>query len=134
MTLVVDSSAIIALLLDEPEAAAIEFALALAESQPVVISAATLVEVTLVAESRLGPEGAQGVDRIIRYAEMDVVEFTEDAAREAIDGWRRFGKGRHPAGLNLGDCYTYGLARCLDSALLCVGNDFAQTDIEILPL
>ncbi len=132
MTLVVDGSAIIAMLLDEPEAAAIEFALA--ESHPVVISAATLVEVMVVAESRLGPEGGQGVDRVIRYAELNVVEFTEDAAREAIDGWRRFGKGRHAAGLNLGDCYTYGLVRSLDAALLCVGNDFAQTDIEILPL
>lgn len=132
MTLVVDSSAIIALLLNEPEAAAIEFALA--ECQPVVISAATLVEVSLVAESRLGPEGALGVDRIIRYSEMDVMPLTEDAAREAIDGWRRFGKGRHPAALNLGDCYTYGLVRSLDAALLCVGGDFAQTDIELLPL
>lgn len=132
MTLVVDSSAIMALLLDEPSAPAIE--LALAESYPVAIGAATLVEVSLVAEARLGPEGALGVDRIVRYAEMEVVPLGDDAAREAIDGWRRFGKGRHPANLNLGDCYTYGLVRSLDAALLCVGDDFAQTDIEVLPL
>jgi ribonuclease VapC len=132
MTLVVDSSAIIALLLDEPEASSIEFALA--ESFPVVISAATLVELSLVAESRLGLQGALGVDRILRHANIDVVALDEAAAREAIDGWRRYGKGRHPAALNMGDCYTYGLVRSLDAVLLCVGNDFVQTDIELLPL
>jgi ribonuclease VapC len=132
VTLVVDSSAVMALLLDEQNAAAIEFALA--ESHPVVMSAATLVELTVVAEARLGPQGALAVDRIIRYADIEVVPFTGDAASEAIDGWRRFGKGRHQAALNLGDCYTYGLARSRDAAVLCVGNDFAQTDIELLPL
>jgi ribonuclease VapC len=130
--LVVDSSAIMALLLDEPEAAGIEFALA--EAYPVAISAATLVEVSIVAEARLGPVGALAVDRIVRYAEMEVLPLTEEAAREAIDGWRRFGKGRHSAALNLGDCYTYGLVRSLDATLLCVGNDFARTDIDLLPL
>jgi ribonuclease VapC len=55
-------------------------------------------------------------------------------AREVTDGWRRYSKGRHPAALNMADCYTYGLVRSLDAVLLCVGNDLMQTDIELLPL
>jgi ribonuclease VapC len=74
------------------------------------------------------------VDQILRHANIDVVALDEAAAREAIDGWRRYGKGPHPAALNMGDCYTYGLVRSLDAVLLCVGNDFVQTDIELLPL
>lgn len=132
MTLVVDSSAVMALLMDESEAPAIE--MALADSHPVVIGAPTLVELTIVAEARLGPQGVSGVDRILRYADIEVVDFSVEAAREAIDGWRRFGKGRHPAALNLGDCSTYGLARSCDGVVLCTGDDFVQTDVEVLAL
>lgn len=132
MTLVVDTSALIAFLLDEPEAEAI--GMALADSSPVVIGAPTLVEAMIVAEARLGPEGALALDQVLRYAEISVAPLDESAAREAVNGWRRFGKGRHPAALNLGDCYSYGLARRLDAALLCTGTDFAHTDVELLPL
>ena len=132
MTLVVDTSALIALLLDEPQAEAI--GLALADSSPVVIGAPTLVEAMIVAEARLGPEGSLALEQVIRHAEIEVAPLDESAAREAIDGWRRFGKGRHPAALNLGDCYSYGLARRLDAALLYIGDDFTHTDVEILPL
>ena len=70
----------------------------------------------------------------MRHAEIEVAPLDESAAREAIDGWRRFGTGRHAAALNLGDCYSYGLARRLDAALLYIGDDFTRTDVETLPL
>jgi ribonuclease VapC len=132
VTLVVDSSALMAILLDEPAAGDIEFALD--RSDELVISSSTFVEVTIVAESRLGNPGATGLERIIRHAEIAVRAVTESIARDTLDGWRRFGKGRHPASLNFGDCFSYGLARHLNSPILCTGNDFAQTDIEVLPI
>lgn len=132
MTLVVDSSALLALLLDEPGADDIEFALA--ESDPVIMGAPTFTEAAIVVEARLGPAGRLALDRVVRIAEISVVPFDADAAEEAVDGWRRFGKGRHVAGLNLGDCFTYGLARSLGSPVLCVGDDFSRTDLEVFPL
>ena len=132
MTLVVDSSALLAMLLDEPGADDIE--LVLAESDPIVIGAPTFVEAAIVVEARLGPAGRLALDRAVRIAGVAVVPLDHEMAEEAVDGWRRFGKGRHAAGLNLGDCYTYGLARSLGSPVLCVGEDFALTDIDVFPL
>ena len=132
MSLVVDSSAVMAFLLDEPEATAIE--LALADSEPVVMSAATFVETSMVAERRLGAAGALAFDRLRRVAEIEIVPVDEDLAADAVDAWRRFGKGRHPAKLNFGDCFSYALTSRVGGALLCVGDDFPLTDIEVLPL
>ena len=119
------------MLLDEADAPAVEQALA-ADSDP-VMSTATYVELMLVAEGRKGPAGALKVDEIMREAEITLVEHGTRAARLSVDGWRSFGKGRHPAALNLGDCYAYGLARSLGVSVLCVGTDFAQTDIATTP-
>lgn len=131
MTLVVDTSAIVCLLLGEPDAPRV--AEALQGDPDLVMSAATHVELMLAAESRKGPAGALKVGEIMREAQIEIVEHGPPHADAAIDGWRRFGKGRHPAGLNLGDCFTYGLARVRGAPVVCVGTDFALTDVEVLP-
>lgn len=130
MTIVVDTSALICLLLDETEAPRVEAGLE-ADPNP-VISAATLVETLIVTEGRKGPAGVLMLDEIIREATITTVDHDERAARAAVDGWRRFGKGRHPAALNLGDCYAYGLARSLHAPILCVGDYFARTDVDVV--
>ena len=123
--MVVDTSALIAVLLGEPEA---EEVAALLERSIVVVPAPTLVETGIVAESRLGPDGVLDLQALLEEAEVAVEPFTEGDARAALDAWRRFGKGRHPAGLNLGDCYAYAVAVRRGDSLLFVGDDFARTD------
>lgn len=98
-----------------------------------VVSAATLVEATIVTESRLGAEGVLRLDQVFREAEIGVVPVDVEQSRVAVDAWRRYGKGRQPARLNFGDCFSYALARVRDEALLCVGEDFPRTDVAVLP-
>jgi ribonuclease VapC len=102
--MVVDSSALVALLLGEPEGA--EIAEAFEASGPAVISAATLVEATIVVESRLGADGVPRLGQVLRAAEVETVAVDAGQARAAADAWRAFGKGSHPAALNLGDCFA----------------------------
>lgn len=128
--LVVDTSAVVAVLRDEAGADDLIDHLDAAPGR--FISAATLVEVGIVMEARLGPAGGGLVERFLRDGVVEVVPLDRDHADRALEGWRRFGKGRHPAGLNLGDCYTYGLAIALDLPVLCVGDDFASTDAAVL--
>lgn len=106
-------------------------ALDAAEDQ--LMSAATLVELGIVMEARLGPAGALAVDRFLRDGEVNVVAVDRRQADRALDGWRRFGKGRHKAALNLGDCFTYALASDRDLPVLCTGNEFALTDLTVWP-
>ena len=84
----------------------------------------------MVVESRAGAEGVLLADEALRRLEIGIEDVTAEVARLAVDGWRRFGKGRHPAGLNFGDCFSYGLALARNESLLFVGQDFAQTDIR----
>lgn len=125
--MVIDTSAVMAVLLGEPERAAIELLL---QVGPCRISAATRVELALVAEGRSGAEGARIADDLLERFDIEVHPVDARIARTAIDGWRRYGKGRHPAGLNFGDCFSYGLAVELGESLLYVGDDFAKTDVE----
>jgi ribonuclease VapC len=83
----------------------------------------------IVIEARLWPAGQDVVDRFLRDAKMDIVPVDADLADRAMSCWRRFGKGRHPAGLNFGDCFTYALADQTGHPVLCTGDDFAATDI-----
>lgn len=129
---VVDTSAIIALLLDEPSAASI--AARLAASGSPIMSAATLTELGIVAEARLGPDAAPGLHQLIDAAGIDVIPVDERAARRAVSSWRSFGKGRHRAGLNFGDCFAHSLAVHTDLPILCVGDDFAHTDANVVIL
>jgi ribonuclease VapC len=125
---IVDSSVFIALLRREPGCEAYETLLAGTEG--VVTSAATLVETALVAEGKGGDTAATDLDALLDRLEVEVVAFTAEHAARAREGWRRFGKGRHPAGLNLGDCFAYALAISRDEALLYKGTDFSQTDVK----
>lgn len=127
---VVDTSAAVAVLIDEPGAERLRHELA--EARHSVMPAATYLELGMVIESRLGPTGTGVAARFIRDAEIEVIEVTARAAERALEGWRRFGKGRHPAGLNFSDCLVYGTAAELDLPILCTGNDFAQTDAAVL--
>ncbi len=118
-----------AILSDEPDAAV--YAAAILEARGrCVISAATLVELTIVAESRGDAATAQRIDAMLRRIGAEVIAVDAQQADLARDGWRRFGKGRHPARLNLGDCFSYALARERGEPLLFKGDDFAQTDVK----
>jgi ribonuclease VapC len=128
---VVDTSALVALLLAEPSAPAV--ARCMERARRLVISAATLVETTIVVEARLGPDGVLRLDQVLREAEIVVAPVDVENAHVAVDAWRTFGKGRHPAGLNYGDCFAYALAHHRDESLLCVGDDLPLTDLAVLP-
>ena len=125
--MVVDTSALLALLSMEAEAARIAAAL---ESDPSrMISAATLVEAGIVIESRYGPAGARELDLLIARGGFAVESVTAEQAEVAREAWRRYGKGRHSAGLNFGDCFSYALAKVKGEPLLFKGEDFPHTDI-----
>jgi ribonuclease VapC len=123
---VVETSAVLAVLFDEPGRAAVERALF---DEPCAMSAATRVELGIVVEAKTGPAGTQLLDELLARVGMQVLPVDERVAHEALVAWRRFGKGRHPAGLNLGDVFSYGLARTLGAPLLYVGEDFTHTDL-----
>jgi ribonuclease VapC len=125
--MVLDTSAVLALLFDEPEAEAIEVAL---DRDPVrLLSAASCLEASIVVEARLGDAGGREFDLLVHKAAIEIVAVTAEQAEVARDGWRRFGRGRHAAGLNVGDCFAYALAAVSGEPLLCKGDDFAKTDI-----
>lgn len=128
MLMVLDTSAIAAILFDEPERARFD---RLIEADPVrLISAATRVEACLVVEGRKRDAGRRQLDRFLAVTGAEVVAVTADHAEAACEAFRRFGKGRHPAGLNYGDCFAYALARATGEPLLFKGGDFALTDVE----
>ena len=132
MSLVVDTSAMMAIVLDEPGAA--ELAKRLAAHDRPIISAVSVVETSIVAEARLGAVGTILVQQVIREARITTIDVTSETALDALEGWRAYGKGRHPAALNLGDCFTYALAKRRRAPILCTGNDFARTDAAVEPL
>jgi len=125
--MVLDTSALLALLLDEPEAEA--FRLALENDTTRLVSGATLLETAVVIEARKGTHGGRELDLLIYKAGMEIVPFDSDQFTEARRAYRRFGKGRHEAGMNLGDAFAYALARISGEPLLSKGHDFAKTDI-----
>jgi ribonuclease VapC len=125
--MVLDTSALLAMLLDEPEAEAFRGAL---EDDPTrLLSSATLLETAVVIEARKGEAAGRELDLFIHKAEITVVPVESDQVLEARRAWRRFGKGRHPAGLNFGDVFAYALARTAGEPLLFKGDEFARTDI-----
>ena len=97
-----------------------------------LMPAAIRVELGIVIEARLWPSGQDIVDRFLRDAKVDIVPIDADLAARAMSGWRRYGKGHHPAGLNFGDCFTYALAEQTGHPVLCTGDDFAATDITVI--
>jgi ribonuclease VapC len=125
--MVLDSSAIIAILLKEPEA--IQFATEIEESDTILLSAASLLEASILIESRLGPDGARDLDLFLYRAEVEIIPVDREQAEVARTAWRQYGKSRHPAGLNYGDCFSYALAKATGERLLFKGNDFSGTDL-----
>lgn len=126
--MVVDTSALIAYLNAEPGAERIEAALV--SARRLFLSAATLVEAGIVAERQNEESGGRDLDLLIHRLRVEVVPVTEEQAELARSAYRRFGKGKHPAALNFGDCFSYALARSLGEPLLFVGADFSKTDIQ----
>ena len=125
--MVIDTSAVLAILQDEPERP--RFTVAIAEAARRSMSAATLLEVAIVIEARHGIEGGRHLDLLLERAGVDIVAVDEEQVRIAREAYRRFGKGRHPAGLNYGDCFSYALAHVRQQRLLFKGGDFARTDV-----
>ncbi|TCH97453.1 type II toxin-antitoxin system VapC family toxin [Roseococcus sp. SYP-B2431] len=126
--MIVDTSALISILFREADAP--RFTVALGAASNPVISAVTLVETTIVSEGRSTPQMVGQLEALLHDAGVEIVPVTAEQARIAQDGWRRYGKGRHPAGLNFGDCFAYALAKSRDEPLLFKGDDFAQTDVK----
>jgi uncharacterized protein with PIN domain len=129
---IVDSSAIVAILQDEPEAS--DFAEALAAADRRIMSAASYLELSMVMIDRRGAAAAQPIDRFLSGSLISIAAFNEEQARLAREAFMRFGKGRHKASLNFGDCMTYALARREGLPVLCKGTDFPATDIEVVPM
>jgi ribonuclease VapC len=125
--IVVDSSALIAILDREPDAAL--YAEAIAEADPPVISTATLLEVNIVMLNRHGVRARRMVDRLIHEGGFQVESFTVQHADLAREAYTRYGKGQQTAGLNYGDCFSYALAKATGLPLLFKGEAFAKTDI-----
>ena len=126
--MVIDSSALIAILGREPEEQAFRSALKLASTR--LLSASTRVEIGIVALGLAGEVGLNQADALLETLRVETVPLSADHARLAIDAFRRFGKGRHPAGIDFGDCFSYALAKATGQPLLFKGDDFSQTDIK----
>lgn len=126
--MVVDTSALAALLFLEDDAEI--YAGALAGVQKCFLSAVTRVEIALVVEGRKGETGRKALETFLEVLDPEVMPVDARQADLAIQAFRIYGKGRHPAGLNIGDCFSYALAKALDEPLLFKGNDFGRTDIR----
>ena len=125
--MIIDTSAILAILFREADAP--HYARTIAETSPCRLSVANLLEASIVVGAR-GRAGDTELDLLIEKAEIELVPVSLEQASAAREAWHRFGKGRHPAALNFGDCFAYALARIVGEPLLFKGNDFARTDID----
>ena len=126
--MVIDTSALVSLVASEATAGQVESALFAGNDRQ--ISTATRVELGIVIEARFGPAGTVLLSELLDRLQVRTVDLDERQSVLAIGAWRRFGKGRHPAGLNYGDCFSYALAKHVDAPLLFVGDDFSRTDIR----
>ena len=129
--MVIDTSAVVAILQNEPERRSFNEAIEAAERRS--FSAASFVESSIIIESRFGADGVRDLDLLIAKAQIELIAVDIEQAHLARQAFRLFGKGRHPAGLNFGDCFSYALARSLADTLLYKGADFGKCDIESHP-
>ena len=127
--MIIDTSALVAILDQEPEAERIVRILASAPER--TLSAANLVEVGIVMQARRGDDGARDLDLLLAKLRVDIAAVTASQADIARKAFRRYGRGRHPANLNFGDCFAYALAKDKSAPLLFKGNDFRQTDVMV---
>lgn len=126
--IVVDSSALLAIFLDEPEQQ--KFSIAILSSDEIIMSAPNFVETAIVIEARYGIGGTADLEFLTSKLNIKIVDFTQRQSAIAVKAFRNYGKGKHPAGLNICDCYAYALAKDYDVPLLFKGNDFSKTDIK----
>jgi len=124
--MVIDTSAIIAILTDEPERH--EIITLIAKAGRRLISAGTYLEAAIVIRARFGGDGLRDLRQLLSTAVLQIVPFDADQAVIAVEAYDRYGKGRHPAGLNFGDCFAYALSRATSEPLLFKGGDFTKTD------
>ena len=127
--MIIDSSAVVAITLHEPSFD--RLISLLREAASIGVGPATLVETGIVLQERLGPPAVETLERFILRFGVVVVPLAEMHWPSALDAWNRFGRGRHPARLNFGDCLAYATARLAGEPLLCTGNDFPRTDLEL---
>ncbi len=125
--MVIDTSALLAILSDEPERRHFNELIALSPSP--MISSGTYLEAAIVTEVRFGKEGGRDLKLLVSLASVTMIPFDADQAAIAVDAYSRYGKGRHPAGLNFGDCFAYALAIKYNKPLLFKGDDFPRTDV-----
>jgi ribonuclease VapC len=130
--MVIDTSALVAIFLAEPERKFLLDLLLQAETR--MISAASVLETGIVLEARRGESAGREFDLFIVRANLQVVAVDSEQTEIARSAWRKYGKGHHPAALNFGDCFTYALAKFAGEPLLAKGTDFAATDIEVCPI
>ena len=126
--MVLDTSALLAILMAEPEAEG--FAVAIEHDPIRLISAGSMLETAIVAESRWRDAGGRELDLLLFKTGITVIPVDAEQVEIARQAFRLFGKGRHPAGLNFGDCFAYALSRVSGQPLLFKGDDFAQTDVD----
>jgi ribonuclease VapC len=126
--MVLDSSAVVAILFDEPQRSA--FTRAIEREPRRLISAANMLESALIVEASRGETAGRELDLLLHRASVEVVPVDADQVETARAAWRRYGKGRHPAGLNFGDCFAYALATASGMPLLFKGEDFSRTDVQ----
>ena len=126
--MVIDSSAILALLFNEPEADDVEIAI---DEDPIrLMSVASGLEAAIVVEARLGAAGGREFDLLLHKARIELVAVTSEQMEVGRTAWRRFGRGRHEANLNFGDCFSYALAAVSGEPLLFKGDGFSKTDVQ----
>lgn len=127
--MVIDSSAVVAILLNEPEAEAFTHEISRATTR--LLPSITLLEIAMVLEARrlnIAPE----IDLFLRESKIEIIDFSVAHAEAARIAWRRFGRGNHPAGLNFGDCCAYAVSQMTREPLLFKGDDFRKTDVRIV--
>jgi ribonuclease VapC len=130
--MVIDTSALLSIFLAEPERK--RFLDHIVEAPRRLISAANALETGIVLEARRGEAAGREFDLFLVRVSLELVPVDGEQVEIARSAWRRYGKGRHPAGLNFGDCFAYALAKSSGEALLAKGADFARTDIDLYPL
>jgi ribonuclease VapC len=129
--MVIDTSAIVAILFGEAEAEA--FAESIQANPVRLMSVASALEATMVIESELAAEGGRELDALLQTIGISIEPVTTDQLAAARHAFRNFGKGRHPAALNFGDCFSYALSKTTGEPLLFKGDDFARTDVDRVP-
>jgi ribonuclease VapC len=130
--MVIDTSAVLAILQREPERR--RFLEAIESADSIRMSVASFVEASIVIESRYGAEGLMDLDRFVSRAAMELVAVDPEQGESARRAFSRYGKGRHRAALNFGDCFSYAAAMVLGEPLLCKGDDFIHTDVPVFRL